>query len=98
MAEVELNSLIERIPGVQGGRPCLTGSGMPVIQIAVHYKAGRTAEEILEGYPHLDNARVYAGIAYYLANKAAIDAELDEELREFQQAKTEHVTARRRSA
>jgi hypothetical protein len=39
---------------------------------------------MVKAFEGLDLARVYAGIAYYLANRAAIDAELEEEAREYE--------------
>lgn len=38
----------------------------------------------LATYEGLDEARVHAGIAYYLANKKAMDAELEAEQREYE--------------
>lgn len=84
---VELQSLIESTEGVAGGRPCLAGTGMPVIQIAVHYRAGETPARMLRRYPHLDLQRIHAAIAYYLANQSEMDAELEEEATEFDRAK-----------
>lgn len=85
----ELQSLIESDEGVAGGRPCLAGSGMPVVQIAVHYRAGETPRRILRRYPHLDLQRIHAAIAFYLANRAAMDAEIEADAREFELAKEE---------
>ena len=76
---VDIASLIEATPGVNGGRPCLAGTALSVRQLAILQREGLSAEAILAEYPHLDLARVYAGLAYYLANKAAFDAELDAE-------------------
>jgi hypothetical protein len=32
--------------------------------------------DFVEAYPQLDEASIYAGIAFYLANREALDAEL----------------------
>lgn len=85
---VELTALIETTEGVAGGRPSLAGSGMPVIQIAVHYSRGETPRRILRRYPHLDLQRVHAAIAYYLANKSEMDAEIESDAREFDRARS----------
>ena len=81
LEEVRLDTLIQRKPGVNGGRPCLAGTGFSIFQLSVLYNEGASAEEILRQYPHLDLTRIHAGIAYYLANRAKIDAELAEETR-----------------
>jgi uncharacterized protein (DUF433 family) len=78
VTETPIEALIQRKAGVNGGRPCLGGTGFSVHQLSVHYNAGETPAEILDGYPHLDLARIYAGIAYCLANRERIDAEIAE--------------------
>lgn len=95
-ATVDIGTLITRTPGVYGGRPCLEGTRYPVLQIAVHYNAGDTAEQVAADY-HLPLSHVYAGIAYYLANKAEIDAELEEERRSYDAALAEHLAAKTRA-
>lgn len=42
------------------------------------FRNGSTAEEIVMKYPSLDLTDVYATIAYYLWNRAAIDAYLEQ--------------------
>ncbi|MCC7363464.1 MAG: DUF433 domain-containing protein [Dehalococcoidia bacterium] len=83
-APVDIGSLITRTPGVYGGRPCLVGTRFPVLRVAAEYAGGTTAEELARDY-ELDLAAVYAGIAFYLANRAAIDAEMEEEERLYQE-------------
>ncbi len=79
----DIGTLIQSRPDYNGGRPCLAGTRLSVLQVAVLYKEGLTPDQILEEYPHLDLARIHAGIAYYLANRAAMDAELDAEAQAF---------------
>ena len=78
-ALVNIASLIEASPGVNGGRPCLAGTALSVRQLAILQREGLSPESILAEYPHLDLKRIYAGLAYYLANKDIFDAELDAE-------------------
>jgi uncharacterized protein (DUF433 family) len=79
---IEIGSLIESVPDVYGGRPCLARSGFPIIQLVADYQAGMRAADFLEAYTHIDEESIYAGLAYYLANKEALDAELEERNRE----------------
>ena len=79
-APFDIGTLIEATPGVYGGRPCLAGTRMPIMQIGVLHSEGVSAPEIARRW-ELDIVKVYAGIAYYLANKKAIDAEIEEETR-----------------
>ncbi len=74
---IDIGTLIESIPGVYGGRPRLARSGLPIIQLVAEVRAGRTIQEIISAYG-LDEESGYAGLAFYLANKAALDQELDE--------------------
>ena len=73
---VDIGRLIYSKPGVGGGRPCLAGTGMRVQAVVGYYKRGMSAEEILDEFPDLDLARIYAALAYYYANKVQIDAEI----------------------
>lgn len=78
-ATVEIGNLIERRPGVRGGRPVIAGTGVSIQRIAGWYKLGWTPEEIAENYGHLSLAQVHAALAYYHANREEIDGYLAEE-------------------
>jgi uncharacterized protein (DUF433 family) len=87
----DLNSLLEARPGVYGGKLCLAGTRMPVLQIAACFKQGYSAEEIVDVmYPHLELAKVYAALAYYLSNREAVDKELSDESIEYDRLRNEH--------
>ena len=75
----DIGSLITETPGVCGGRPRIAGAGVSVRRIAVSYRMGLTAEEIADQYEHLSLAQVYAALAYYHANRQAIEADLARE-------------------
>lgn len=78
-AKVDIGSLIRATPGVNGGRPCIAGTGISVLQVAALFTGGLSPEEIQDEYPHVGIAAVYAAIAHYMANQQAMDAELWEE-------------------
>ena len=57
---VDIGTLIERTPGIRGGRPCIAGTGVSVMRIVGWYNLGLTPEEIAADYPHLSLAQVHA--------------------------------------
>lgn len=79
---VEIGTLLWMMPSASGGRLCLAGSGVSVRQVSCLYNKGLTADEILVEYPHLTLPAIYAAITHYLANKARMDAELEEDQRQ----------------
>ncbi len=88
--EVDIGTLIVRKPGVNGGRPCLKGTGTSVHQMAIMHRVwGLSAEQILVRYDHLDLTGIYAALAYYYANKATIDLQIEEEDRAYEAAVAE---------
>lgn len=78
-AEVGIGRMIDRTPGVKGGTPHVTGTGVTVRTIVRHYKSGLSPEEIAVDYPHLDLAQVYAALAYYHANRAEMESSMASE-------------------
>lgn len=78
-APVKIGRLIVSRPDIRGGRPCLAGTAMTVHAVAARHMGGMSAEEILEEFPHLDLGRIHAALAYYYANKAQVEAELETE-------------------
>jgi uncharacterized protein (DUF433 family) len=62
----------------------------PVRRIAVLHNTGEAPEEIASDYGHLSLAQVHAALAYYYSNKAEIDADLDDEEREYDALAKQH--------
>lgn len=75
----DIGTLIVRTPDVRAGRPRIAGTGVTVRRIAQWYKQGLTPEAIADRIGHLTLAQVHAGLAYYHANREAIEADLAEE-------------------
>ena len=61
-----------------GGR-ALQGRGVSVRRIAEWHNMGLIPEEIARKIGHLRLAQVHAALAYYHANQAEIDADLEAE-------------------
>lgn len=76
---IDIGTLIRESPDFKGGKPCIAGTGITVMRIAGWYNLGRSPEEIAANWGYINLAQVHAALAYYFANKSAIDAALDEE-------------------
>lgn len=72
-------------PGKRGGRPHVAGVGISVRAIATDHASGMTAEEIVADRPPLTLPQVYAALAYYHANKDAIDRDIAADVRAFEE-------------
>ena len=80
---VEIGSLIACTPGIKGGCPHVAGTGVTVKRIAGWHRLGMDPEQIAAQYGHLTLAQVHAALTYYYANRAEIDADLDDEAAEY---------------
>lgn len=59
--------LLQRItiePGKCGGRPCIRGKRIRVVDVLQLLSAGATFEEILSDYPFLERQDILAAIEY----------------------------------
>lgn len=74
---ITLDSMLVTRPGYREGRPCLRGTGMTVHAVAAAHLMGLSAEEICQQNPDLDPSLFYAALAYYFANRAQIEADLE---------------------
>lgn len=81
-ALTDIGIMIASSPNVLGVRPYVAGTGLTVMRIAGWYKLGLSPEEIAEQI-QLSLAQVYAALAYYHANREAIDADLDAEAADY---------------
>ncbi len=89
MRVIESIDMIYRDPDVRGGRPCIVGTGLRVMDVIGAARYGnRSAEEIAAGYK-LSLSKVYAAFAYYHLNKAEIDADIQEHIETGDQLKAE---------
>lgn len=75
VAFTEIGSLITRDPALRGGRPIIAGTGICVRAVAIDSNSGLSPAEIASERP-LSLAQVYAGLAFYYANKPEIDADI----------------------
>jgi len=78
-----LDALLEKTPGVCGGRIRIAGTRITVQRVAVLYKQGQHPEDIAQTYPHLSLSQIYTALAYYHTCREQIDQELAAEDAEY---------------
>ena len=90
----DIGSLIARSPGICGGRLRIAGTGVSVRRIVGWYKLGWSPEEIADRIGHLSLAQVHAALAYYHANRDAMEAEMADEEAEADRLEREYRASR----
>jgi len=69
---------IDTTPEVCGGKPRIAGTRIRVQDIYIwHELRGLSADEIVDAYPHLTLADVYAALTYYHDHREAIHADIE---------------------
>ncbi len=80
MITVESIDLITIDPEVRGGRPCIAGTGLRVIDVVMAALFhGRTPGELASDYG-LSLAEVHAALAYYYQHKADLDQDIRDQV------------------
>jgi type III restriction enzyme len=88
---MSIGAMIERTPGICGGRARLAGTRVPVHRVAGYYRLGYSPEEMLTALNSLSLQQIYAALAHALANPDEMDAALREE----EQATIQHSASNR---
>jgi uncharacterized protein (DUF433 family) len=67
---------ITKTPGVCGGKACIAGHRIRVMDVVtLHETGGLSPDEIVDQYPSITLADVYAALAYYFDHRDEIAAE-----------------------
>jgi uncharacterized protein (DUF433 family) len=75
-----LTQHIERTPEVLNGSPRIAGHRIRVLDIVIwHEKRGLSPDQIVDLFPGITLADVYAALTYYFDHSAEIDAEFERE-------------------
>ena len=86
--------LIESDENIRSGQPCIAGTGVRVLDIALAKIAhAQDAEGIAEWYD-LSLPQVYAGLAYYYEHKSDIDTDIREQMKQARKLKDEGIGKR----
>lgn len=93
-AVIQSINLIAINPAVRGGRPCIAGTGLRVIDIVMaHLFHQRTSSELASDYG-ISLAQVYAALAYYYEHKAELDADIRQQVAKAREYKEKRVGSR----
>ena len=95
MRTIESIDLIYRDPKVRGGRPCIVGTGLRVMDIVLEQRHGEKDAVKIAALYQIELSKVYAALAYYQENKAEIEADIqaDDELVAQMKAEALAITA-----
>ena len=81
MNTIDSIDLIYRNPNIRGGRPCVVGTDLRVLDIVVAMIFDeRTPDQLAQDYA-LSMAEVHAALSYYHGNKVEIDEDIREDIR-----------------
>jgi uncharacterized protein (DUF433 family) len=95
---VDIGQMIVTSPDIRRGRPRMAGTGVTVQSIVGLFKLGLSPEEIADEFGHLSLAQVYAGLAYYHANREQIEAAIAADRLEAEKLEQKHAGSRRLAA
>lgn len=71
---------IHIVEGARGPKPCIVGTRIRVIDVLGWYQEhGWSAAKIVEEFPQLTQADVYAALAYYWDHKEELDRKMAED-------------------
>ena len=78
---------IEKTPDVRGGKPCIAGTRIAVVDVALAYEQGVKPEDIQTYFSSrpLTLAEVHVALAYYYDHRDEIEATLAEEGHAFEE-------------
>ncbi|MEM9954025.1 MAG: DUF433 domain-containing protein [Chloroflexota bacterium] len=94
MATTHPIELITTDDNIRNGQPCIIGTQVRVLDIALAKLAHAQEPEGIATWYDLTLAQVYAGLAYYYQHKLEIDAHIRESMKQARQMKEQGVGKR----
>jgi uncharacterized protein (DUF433 family) len=90
---VLIDRRISRDPGVCGGRACIAGHRVRVLDVVTwHEHQGMSPDEIVNQVPSLSLADVHAALAYYFEHLAEIQEEMQSERSQAEEFRRTHAS------
>ncbi|MCY4466277.1 MAG: DUF433 domain-containing protein [Chloroflexi bacterium] len=92
MRTIESIELIYRDPAVRGGRPCLVGTGLRVMDIALQQPYGESSDPAYVAQAlQIGLAEVHAALSYFYSHQEEIDKDIKQDRARFEKMKTDGV-------
>ena len=90
MRTIESINLIYRDPNVRGGRPCIVGTRLRVMDIVLQQRYGDSGspEDIASAF-QIGMTEVHAALAYYHAHRDAVEADIQEDRARFERSRAD---------
>lgn len=67
-------------PKISGGQPVIRGTRIKVMDISIRYEfMGRSADKIIDEYPHLKLEQIHDALSYYYEHKTTYDKKYKED-------------------
>ena len=88
-------SHITKDPEVCGGKACVDGTRIRVVDIVSLKRQGYAPDGMLEAYPSLNLAQVYAALSYFYEHREEVEASFEEDRAwdtEHERAKADHLS------
>jgi len=79
MNKIESINLIYRNPKIRGGRPCIVGTSLRVLDIVSAMRWNERSPEQMADSFQITLGQVHAALAFYYCNKDEIDADIRED-------------------
>jgi uncharacterized protein (DUF433 family) len=92
-AGIDIGKLIACDADICGDRPRIAGTRITVGRIATLWKQGLTPEEIADNWGYVTLAQIYAALAYYHANRDAIEQALQQDEEDYDRLYAEYLAA-----
>lgn len=89
MKTFESINLIYRDPKIRGGRPCIVGTGLRVMDIVMEQQHGERDPEKIAAQYRIPISEVYAALAFYHEHKEEIDRDIREDDEYIRRVKAE---------
>jgi uncharacterized protein (DUF433 family) len=78
MAPKRGSARIIRDPRICGGDPVVAGTRIPVHSVVIQWQLYHDIDRLMQAFPRLDAAAIQTALAFYEANRAEIDALIEE--------------------